>query len=61
MKFKINIIGYGESSPMENHRVGEIATDNETKEFFVHEMLVVTNGTESIETACGVLFGVYAS
>ena len=43
---------YGEESPMDNHKGGEIAADDENKVFYVHEVLVVTNGLDSIVKAC---------
>jgi hypothetical protein len=38
-------------SPMENHRGGEIAIDEEKKAFYVYEVFLVSYGLESIEKA----------
>jgi len=48
----LRVLPYGEDSPMENHKGGEIAADDENKVFYVHEVLVVTNGLDSIVKAC---------
>ena len=50
--YTLQVIGYGEQSPMENHKGGEIATDDISQVFYVHEVLVVTNGLDSIIKAC---------
>ena len=42
----------GEQSPMHDHPFGEIAADDETKAFFVHESYLRTQGLDSITKAC---------
>lgn len=46
--WKLFTIEPGEQSPMENQQGGEIALDNDAKEAFVHEVFLVTYGTDSI-------------
>lgn len=41
-----------EPSPMENHLGGDIATDNESRTFFVHEVFLVTYGLNAITKSC---------
>jgi hypothetical protein len=50
--YTLQVIKYGEQSPMDNHKGGEIAADEDNKVFYVHEVLVVTNGLDSIMKAC---------
>ena len=50
--YTLKVIPYGATSPMENHKGGEIAADDTLKEFFVYEVTVVTNGLDSIVKAC---------
>ena len=50
--YSINVIEYGEESPMINHKGGEIATDDKYKAFYVHETFLVTYGLDSIKKAC---------
>lgn len=40
-----------ESSPLENHKGGEIAYDKETKEFYIHEVFLMMHGTDPIVKA----------
>jgi len=48
----LNILAYGESTPLENHHAFELGSDDDAREIWAHEMLVRTMGTRSIETAC---------
>ncbi len=41
-----------EPSPMENHLGGDIATDNSSRTFFVHEVFLVTYGLDAITKSC---------
>jgi len=50
--YSVNIIEYSEESPMQNHLGGEIAADDTAKAFYVYEVTVVANGTDSIVKAC---------
>ena len=45
-------IEYGETSPLENHKSMELAVDSENREFYVHEIMLVTYGTDSVIKAC---------
>ena len=50
--YKIVAINPDESSPMENHKGGEIAVDEENKTMYVHGVFVACYGTDSIMKAC---------
>ena len=50
--YSINVIEYGEQSPMEDHKGGEIAADDNLHAFYVYEVTVVANGADSIIKAC---------
>ena len=50
--YKVVAIDPDESSPMENHKGGEIAVDDESKTMFVHGVFVACYGLESIMRAC---------
>ena len=50
--YSVNVIEYGEDSPMEGHKGGEIAADDKHHAFYVYEVTVVANGTDSILKAC---------
>ena len=45
-------IEYGEQSPLANHGSMEVAVDTETGHFFIHEVMLVTYGTDSVIKAC---------
>ena len=44
-------IEHGETSPLHDHKGGEIAYDKETGEFYVHEVFLVMHGSDSIAKA----------
>jgi hypothetical protein len=48
----LRVLKHDEQSPMENHTGGTIAVDDENKIFYVNEILVTTNGLDSITKAC---------
>jgi len=54
---KLTVIEYGETSPLVNHSSMELAVDTENREFFVHEVMLVTYGTDSVINACANYFG----
>ncbi len=41
-----------EPSPMENHLGGEIATDDESRTFFIHGVFLVMHGLDNIVKSC---------
>ena len=45
-----------EESPMINHLRGEIATDNENKIFYMHDIFIIMYGLESIIKTCNTYF-----
>ena len=44
-------VGYNEASPLENHKGGEIGHNTDKTEFYIHEVVLVTYGTQSVEKA----------
>lgn len=45
-------LAYGEESPLQNHGGMEVAVDHERREFYVHEIMLWTYGTDSVIAAC---------
>ena len=50
--YKLVFIPIGKESPMENHKGGELAVDEENKIIYGWELFAVTYGTDSIIKAC---------
>lgn len=50
--YRVVAIAPGESSPMANHRGGEIAVDEKSRIMFAWGVFVTLYGTESIMKAC---------
>ena len=50
--YTLSVIQPGETSPMLNHRGGEIAVDEATKTMYAWEVFVVCYGLDSIVKAC---------
>ena len=48
----IFVIEHFEDSPMADHGFMEIASDEETGSFFIHETMLRTYGTESVIKSC---------
>lgn len=43
---------YGDQSPMAYHHYGEVAANDAARVFYVHELLILVNGAESVCKAC---------
>lgn len=54
--WKLIAIEPSEESPMQNHRFGEVAIDEEKKTFYVHEIFLTEMGLDSIQEACNRYF-----
>lgn len=50
--YALIVIGYGETSPMENHKGMEVAADDENRRFYVYEIMLACYGLESVTKAC---------
>lgn len=50
--YTVMAINPGESSPMQNHKGGDIAVDEIQKVMYAYGVFVATYGTESIMRAC---------
>lgn len=50
--YKVIAVSVNETSPMINHKGGEIAVDEVNKHMYVHDIFVVTYGLDSIMKAC---------
>jgi hypothetical protein len=48
----LNILEYGEQSPLANHGAFEIGSDDDNKELWTSATVVRTYGLRSVETAC---------
>ena len=48
----LNILAYGEPSPLENHKAFELGADDQNREIWAGEVMVRTYGLRSVETAC---------
>ena len=48
----LNVLQYGESSPLENHGAFELGSDDTNKEIWASETMLRTYGQRSVETAC---------
>lgn len=50
--WRLNILDYGEPSPLENHGAFELGADDENREIWAARAMVQTYGLRSVETAC---------
>ena len=50
--WKLYILEINEDSPLENHKTMEIAADDERKNLFAHEIMVITHGLDSVVNSC---------
>lgn len=48
----LNVLAYGEPSPLENHHAFELGSDDESHSIWGSETLVRTYGLRSVKTAC---------
>ena len=48
----LNVLEYGEASPLENHGAFEIGSDDENRALWTSETMKRTYGQRSVETAC---------
>lgn len=50
--WKLIALHLDDVSPMENHGAMEVAADNENKALYIHDMMLVAYGTESVIKSC---------
>ena len=48
----LNVLAYGEQSPLEKHGAFELGSDDEAHSIWASETMVRTYGTASVKTAC---------
>ena len=51
-KWTLNVLEYGEASPLENHGAFELGSDDTNREIWAYETMLRTYGQRSVETAC---------
>lgn len=48
----LNVLEYGEPSPLENHGAFEIGSDDDSRELWASISMIRTYGLDSVKTAC---------
>lgn len=48
----LNVLSYGEESPLENHHAFELGSDDENREIWASEITIRTYGLDPIRNAC---------